>query len=281
MPKAIDYSKWNGIEDEECEENGTAEHFLERFQRFNALKLDADKLFAAAECSRDPYDYKVALNQGYLVSLEELQQISHNNQNKEEIMQLEVSCKLNSACCHLRLMEFQRTVDLCTNVLTGYKEIMRQDQIMRLRYFRGYSHCKLQSEQNLFLAESDAAEMQKILISLQTIQGPFAAEYHDFFRTLHENRQKFLLQDELIRSESEYLKSNMGTSVELKTGWTYYVQKKFALSSAWFASELLDLRKKSIDDPLNKELLCDRYCGYGKSKLALNNHIEARELQFE
>ena len=280
MSKVTDYSKWNIIEDDDvCEENGATEHSFATYQKFDALKLDADKLFAAAECSRDPYDYKVALNQGYLISLQELNQVSQHEGNKgEEIMHSEVSCRLNLACCHLRLMELQRTVDVCTSVLTDYQKIMTQDQMIRLRYFRGYSYFKLETEETLCHAESDAAEMQKILVSLQTINGSFAAEYRDFFQMLHESRQKFLFMDDLIKAESEYFKFGMGISVQLKKGWMLYVQKEFKLSSELFAIELLDLRKKSLDDQRNKDLLCDCYCGYGKSQLALNNHLEARVL---
>ena len=280
MSKVTDYSKWNIIEDDDdCEEERASEHFFLTFKKFDALKLDADKLFAAAECSRDPYDYKIALNQGYLISLDELNQLSQHTGNKrEEIVHFEIACKLNIACCHLRLMEFQDTIDVCTSVLTDYQKIMSEDQIIRLRYFRGYSYCKLGSEENLFLAESDATQMKRMLASMQTIHGPFVTEYRDFFQTLHEDRQKYLAVDELIRAESAYFKSGMGFAVQSKRGWVFYVQKNFTLSSDWFAGELLDLRKRSVDEAPNKDVFCDRYCGYGKSQLALNNHLEARNL---
>jgi hypothetical protein len=280
MSKVTNYSKWNIIEDDEdCEEERASKHSLVTFQKFDALKLDADKLFAAAECSRDPYDYKIALNQGYLGTLDELNKLSQHTGNKGgEIMQFEVSCKLNIACCHLRLMEFQRTIDVCTSVLTDYQKIMSENQMIRLRYFRGYSYCKLGSEDYLFLAESDATQMKLMLASMQTIHGPFVTEYRDFFQTLHEDRQKYLAEDELIRAESAYFKCSMGSAVQSKKGWVFYVQKNFTLSSDWFAGELLDLRKRSVDEAPNKDLFCDHYCGYGKSQLALNNHLEARNL---
>jgi hypothetical protein len=280
MSKVTDYSKWNILEDDDdCEENGASEKSLQTFRKFNALKLDADKLFAAAECSRDPYDYKIALNQGYLISLDELNQLSlHTGIKTEEVMHFEVSCKLNSACCHLRLMEYQHTVDICTKVLTDCQKIMSEDQIIRLRYLRGYSYCKLGTEENLFLAESDAAEMQRMLASMQTIHSPFVTEYREFFLTLHEDRQKYRALDELIRAESAYFKSGMGSSVQSKKGWAFYVQKNFTLSSEWFAGELLGLRKKAADDQPHRDLFCDRYCGYGKSQLASNNYIEVGDL---
>ena len=283
MSKVTDYSKWNIIEDDDdCEEERASEHSLVTFQKFNALKQDADKLFAAAECSRDPYDYKIALNQGYLISLDELNQLSQHNGNKrEEITQFELSCKLNVACCHLRLTEFQRTINVCSSVLTDYQKIMSDDQIIRLRYFRGYSYCKLGSEENHFLADSDATEMKRMLTSMQTIHSPFVTEYRDFFLTLHEDRQKYLVLDELIRAESSYFQSGMKIAVRSKQGWVFYVQKNFILSSDWFASELLDLRNKSVDDKPNKDLFCDHYCGYGKSQLALSNRMEARNLYIE
>ena len=280
MSKAIDYSKWNLIEDDDYfEENGASDNPTVMFHKFDELKLNADKLFAAAELSRDLYDYKVALNQGYLICLDELK---HNSRREgiagEGIAHTEVSCKLNCACCHLRLMEFQRTIDVCTSVFADYQKIMTQDQMIRLRYFRGYSYCKIDLDENLLLAETDAAEMQKILVSLETIHGPSVAEYRDFFQTLHEKRQKLLFFDDLIRAESEYFESHMGNSVQSKKGWVFYVQKKFTLSSEWFACKLSDLRKESVDNSRDKDLLCDHYCGYGKSQLALNNYIEASNL---
>lgn len=283
MSKVTDYSKWNIIEDDDdCEEERASKHSLVGFQKFNSLKLDADKLFAAAEFSRDPYDYKIALNQGYLISLDELNQLSQHNGNKrEEMKHFELSCKLNIACCHLRLTEFQRTINVCSSVLTDYQKIMSDDQIIRLRYFRGYSYCKLGSEENFFLADSDATEMKRMLVSMQTIHSPFVTEYRDFFLTLHEDRQKYLLLNDLIRSESSYFKSGMEIAVQSKRGWEFYVQKNFTMSSDWFAAELRDLRKKSVDDQPKEDLFCDRYCGYGKSQLALNNRTEARNLYFE
>lgn len=280
MSKAIDYSKWDLIEDnDDFEENGASDNPTVMFHKFDELKLNADKLFAAAELSRDLYDYKVALNQGYLICLDELKHYSRREAIAGEgIAHSEVSCKLNCACCHLRLMEFQRTIDVCTSVLTDYQKIMTQDQIIRLRYFRGYSYCKIDLDENLLLAETDAAEMQKILVSLETIHGPFVAEYRDFFQTLHEKRQKLLLFDDLIRAESEYFKSHMGSSVQSKKGWILFVQKKFTLSSDWFACKLSDVGKESVDNSRDKDLLSDHYCGYGKSQLALNNHLEASNL---
>ena len=280
MSKAIDYSKWDLIEDnDDFEDNRASDIPPVMFHKFDELKLNADKLFAAAELSRDLYDYKVALNQGYLICLDELKLISRCQEiSGGGIAQSEVSCQLNCACCHLRLTEFQRTIDVCTSVFTDYQKIMTQDQIIRLRYFRGYSYCKLDLDENLLLAETDAAEMQKILVSLETIHGPFVAEYRDFFQTLHENRQKLLFFDDLIRAESEYFKSNMGNSVQSKKGWILYVQKKFTLSSEWFACKLSDLRKESADNSRDKDLLCDHHCGYGKSQLALNNRIEVCNL---
>ena len=280
MSKAIDYSKWDLIEDnDDFEENGASDNPPVMFHKFDELKLNADKLFAAAELSRDLYDYKVALNQGYLICLDELKHISRREGIAPEgIAHSAVSCELNCACCHLRLMEFQRTIDVCTSVFTDYQKIMTQDQIIRVRYFRGYSYFKLDLDENSLLAETDAAEMQKILVSLETIHGPFVAEYRDFFQTLHENKQKLLFFDDLIRAESEYFKSNMGNSVQSKKGWMLYVQKKFALSSEWFACKLSNLKKESLDSLRDKDLLCDHYCGYGKSQLALNNHVEASNL---
>lgn len=280
MSRVIDYSKWNSIEDESEDEQSKSEsHSMSSTEKLAGLKLTADKLFAAAECSRSPYDYKIALNQGYRIVLSELERLfKRNGASTEELLRFEISCKMNSSCCHLKLMELGETIDICTTVLLSRASFMTEVQILRLRYFRSFAYYKLGPD-NFLKAESDAAFMRNILVSLPEIEPQSAAEYASYFEVLLQEKKKQQIVDDAIRSESEYQKFHDKDSARTKEGWNLYIKKEYRSSAAWFANKLKVMKETFEDIKINEsDVLCDLYCGYGKSQSALKNYGEVNVL---
>lgn len=280
MSRPVDYSKWSSIEDEsEDEQSSSVSLSQSSNEKLKGLKLSADKLFAAAECSRSAYDYKVALNQGYRTVLRELERLSGSNEPLTEGMVLfEMSCKLNSSCCHLKLLELNETIQICTEIFLKYSSFMSDIQILRTRYFRSYAYCRLGNDY-FAQAESDAACMRDILVSLPQIEAQYATEYANYFDVLLLEKKKRQLIDDAIQSESEYQKAHGQDSARTKEGWNLYIQKKFQSSAVWFASELKGMKEASkVTQTDESDVLCDLYCGYGKSQSALRNYAEVRFL---
>ena len=137
--EGIDYSKWNNVNDDDDDDesdadNGatlsaaprrswTLEQRLPTAASFAAgvstYKAQADELFAQAEASKDPYDYRVALNEGYLVLLGKASSVLRhandaNDSDVAAIVRCEVACRLNAACCHLRLEDWESAIEECT-----------------------------------------------------------------------------------------------------------------------------------------------------------------------
>jgi hypothetical protein len=273
MSRPIDYSKWSSIEDEsEDEQPSSASQSLSSNEKLAGLKLSADKLFAAAEYSRLPYDYKVALNQGYRIVLCELERLfGSNGPSTEELLLFEMSCKLNSACCHLKLMELNETINICTEIFLKCSSFMSDIQILRSRYFRSYAYYRLGND-NFALAESDAACMRDVLVSLPQLEAQSATEYANYFEVLLLEKKKRQLIDDAIRSESEYQKVHGKEAARTREGWNLYIKKDFLSSAAWFAVKLKGMKETSKDTQTDEsDVLCDLYCGYGKSQSALKN----------
>lgn len=279
MSRPIDYSKWSSIEDEsDDEQSSSVSQSQSSNEKLGGLKLSADKLFAAAECSRSPYDYKVALNQGYRIVQCELERLfGRNGPLTEELLLFEMSCKLNSSCCHLKLMELNETIIICSEIFLKYSSFMSDIQILRSRYFRSYAYYRLGND-NFSKAESDAACMRDILVSLPQIDAQSAAEYANYFEVLVLEKKKRQLLDDAIRSESEYQKNDWDSG-RTKEGWNLYIQKDYRSSAIWFASKLKGMKETCKDTQTNEsDVLCDLYCGYGKSQSALKNYGEVRIL---
>lgn len=271
MSRGIDYSKWNLIEDDLVDEED-ADSPKARSEKLGVLKLEADRLFAAAESSKDPIDYKVALNRGYLTILAEIAKDLEKNPNASDQLRIfEISCKLNSSCCHLKLLNWTETIDICSYIILNCDSTVSQTQLLRATYFRSYAYYRLVSDESFELAESDATNMKAILSTLQSIDKESAAEYGSHFQTLFQGRKSLILQDRAIGIESVLHRNSSGYS---KKGWRYFIQKKFKLSSEWFASQLLDITDACKENALNGDLLCDLYCGYGKSQAALSSNTE-------
>lgn len=273
MPQGIDYSKWNVIEDlpESLEITDSSRT---RSEKLGGLKLEADGLFAAAEKSKDPHDYRVALNQGYGTVLAEIKRAFLTNPSMSDQLRIfEISCKLNSSCCHVKLLDWTMTIDVCSEIIIDPHSICSQIQLVRARYFRSYAYYRLASEESFDLAESDANSMKSILSIVTSIDRQSAAEYANHFQTLQKERRILQMEDCAIGFESILHRSR---STYSKKGWSLYIHKKFGLSSAWFASQLLDMTDACKADPSKRDILHDLYNGYAKSQSALNNYIEVR-----
>ena len=273
MARGIDYSKWNVIEDEPDSLETTVSP-LTRSEKLGGLKLDADGLFATAEKSKDPHDYRVALNQGYRIILAEIRRAFVTNPSMTDQLRIfETSCKLNSSCCHLKLSDWNMTIEVCSEIILDRHSICSQIQLVRARYFRSYAYYQLASEESFDLAESDANSMKVILSTAQSIDRQSAADYANHFQTLQRERQRLHREDCAIGFESIMHRRKSSHS---RKGWSLYINRKFALSSAWFASQLLDMTDACKADPSKGDILYDLYNGYGKSQSALSNHKEVR-----
>jgi hypothetical protein len=280
MSRPIDYSKWSSMEDDsEDEQSISASQSLSSNEKLAGFKLSADKLFAAAEFTRSPYDYKVALNQGYRIVLCELERLfGSNGPSTEELLLFEMSCKLNSACCLLKLMEFNETICLCTEIFLKYSSFMSDIQILRSRYFRSYAYYRLGND-NLAQAESDAACMRDVLVSLPQLEAQSATEYANYFEVLLLEKKKRQVIDDAIRSESEYQKVHGKDSAGTREGWNLYIQKEFLSSAAWFAGKLKGMKETCVETQSEEsDVLRDLYCGYGKSQSALKNNAEVTNI---
>lgn len=276
-PSNMDYSKWDVIEDDDDLDVHGNEHSSSTSDKLGALKLEADNLFKIALESCDPYDYKFALYQGYMVLLFELNTLKNNNETDDRLKQFEISCKLNCACCHLKLMDLNETIRLCSEILTKHCSLLTRDQILRARYFRSYAYYKLDSIETFLSAESDAAAMTDILSSGFTDRDENVADYIVHFESLKEKRDYLNGIDERIKLESECHNFVLINNSNTKEGWSLYVQKEYKLSSEWFKEELQKVLREGTDILLSKNsLLCNLYRGLGKSEAALHRHSEVR-----
>ena len=273
----MDYSKWDLLEDEddfdiqsELSSNSSA--------KLGALKLTADDLFNRAEKSCDPYDYKVALKQGYEIILSHLlTPSSFSNERNVAWNQFEISCMMNCACCHLKLMDLNETIRICSDILIRYDRVLTRAQILRVRYFRSYAYYKLNSIESLVLAENDAAVMTDILSSGFTDRDENVADYILHFEALQKEKIRLNDIEDGIKLESECHTFLLTDNLKTREGWCLYVQREYDLSCKWFAKELQKvLEEKTAASLSRKSLLCNLYRGLAKSESALDRHLEVR-----
>ena len=276
MSKCIDYSKWDNLQDEDLVQEPLRHISSITIDVLGGLKLEADSLFRTAEASGDPYDYKIALNQGYMIVLSELTTLNSAAEiGIDAVQQLEVSCKLNSSCCNLKLMQLDQAVSVCSDVLINYDHILTRDQILRARYLRSHAYFRLGSAENFMLAEADAVCMADILKVYGTNTGNCATEYRQHFQTLKAERLRLDRIDDKIKLESECHELRNDDYLRTKEGWCLYVEMKYALSSRWFGIQLKIQTQEAIGKmPAKSSLLQTLYLGLAKSELALNRHLE-------
>lgn len=210
----IDYSRWKDIgndEDDdddrinvdetrevrraiaaECSEDASLSTFLSNLATY---KTQADELFLRAEQSKDQYDYRVALNEGYQALLAKaaaiLRRADIDEDARTTIVSCEIACRLNSACCYLKLLDWENVIEECTWVLTEHRTTLGRQQELRASYFRSYAFLKLHF---LVQAEHDATRLKALLeihnASLLADDAPFVDDYNDLFLSLSEYRAR-------------------------------------------------------------------------------------------
>ena len=210
MLGGIDYSKWKSIgyddEDDDIDDadernrmnhamSSTNDQGLQFMNNLTTYKVQADELFVQAERSKDPYDYRVALNEGYQALLAKASSILRDGDvddaSRNIILHNDVSCRLNAACCFLKLEEWDSAIEECTWVLTEQRIPIKHQQQVRARYFRSYSYLKLRF---LAQAEQDARQLKSLLEDRDALSGStsttaifheneaFLVEYNNLFQ---------------------------------------------------------------------------------------------------
>ena len=179
----IDYSKWKSIgdddEDDDADERNRMGHAMSTDDdstsfviNLTTYKVQADELFVQAERSKDPYDYRVALNEGYQALIAKASSILRDGNVDEAtrniILHHDISCRLNAACCFLKLEEWDSAIEECTWVLTEQRIPLTHQQQVRARYFRSYSYLKLRF---LAQAEQDAGQLKSLLEGRDMVDG--------------------------------------------------------------------------------------------------------------
>ena len=274
----MDYSKWDLLEDED-DSDVQNELSSSLPDKLGALKATSDDLFIKAEKSCDPYDYKVALKQGYEILLSQLKASSPSLRYKNNTLwnQFEISCMMNCACCHLKLMDLNETIRICIDILIRYDRVLTLAQTLRVRYFRSYAYYKLNSVESLVLAENDAAVMTDILSSGFTDRNENVADYILHFEALQKRKNDLNRIENAIKLESECHTFLLADDLKTREGWCLYVKREFNLSCIWFAEELQKVLEEEENISLSKSsLLCNLYRGLAKSELALGRHFEVR-----
>ena len=186
MLGGIDYSKWKSIGDDDeddediADERNRLDHALSSdndsttsfLLNLTTYKVQADELFVQAERSKDPYDYRVALNEGYQALIAKASAILRDGKVDEVtrniIVHNEIACRLNAACCFLKLEEWDNAIEECTWVLTEQRIPIQHQQQIRARYFRSYSYLKLRF---LAQAEQDARQLKSLLENRDVVSG--------------------------------------------------------------------------------------------------------------
>jgi hypothetical protein len=271
MSRINNYSKWDHFGEDDDSFKDIDDFNDEAGGSLGALKLKADEIFQVAECSGDPYDYKLVLNEGYLVVLLHIKEMDRIQKNATDVINhLEVACKLNSACCYLRLMQWNETIRECSDVLIDHFSILNQEQELRSRYFRSYANFKIGSADSFLRAEDDAKYMAALISSPHRSKTVIGKEYVKHFQTLREEKMRLESVDQRAQIESDI-------SLNSKEGWALYSERKYEMSSIWFVNQLLKVEMEYNHIPNAKSaLLCNLYNGLGESNIALNNYSEVR-----
>jgi hypothetical protein len=219
----IDYSRWKDIGNDEDDDDDTKNADETREVRrvlaaddkedaslstflsnLATYKTQADELFVHAEQSKDQYDYRVALNEGYQALLAKaaaiLRRDDISDDTRTTIVSCELACRLNSACCYLKLLDWENVIEECTWALTEHRSTLGQQQELRALYFRAYAFHKLHF---LVQAEHDAARLKTILethsVTVVAENAAFVDEYNDLFLDLWESRARVDLSAAAVR----------------------------------------------------------------------------------
>jgi hypothetical protein len=229
----IDYSKWDKVESDDDQEDPddfenvhTGEQRKSRavdngtmLEQLATMKAQCDDYFRIAGKSKDPHDYKVAIYDGYMKMLHELDFIDRKRMDESHLSQLrdyEISCRLNCTACFLKLSQWEEAIDECSTLLSLVRDdnsVTTLKQKLRGHYFRSHAHLMLDTKEGLSRSIEDAAQVKALLdnndIRNLVVAGGAGSvtDYNHLFEMIRDVRLKFDEMDnkELLKAKQSDL----------------------------------------------------------------------------